>query len=212
MDKSQEAAAELVALRKSRRSSQGCSCVCFRADKLNVARLRGELGKRRELTLVSIDTRKCWESWFVGILPLSVRMVISEVPHWEYFPPCFDSVSCLVDGISNRSHPHPCLRGLKASGSKKDLTKMLQDAMRQENEEQGGEGHRVCRSDDCQCVRDGEFLILFTPLSTDTTEAAAIDRVEPISMVFSGTAECPSNFSPLMLSRCRVSCRPVQLL
>lgn len=39
---------------------------------------------------------------------------------------------------------------------------MLQDAMRQEEEEQGGEGHKVCRSDDCQCVVDGEFSLHFT--------------------------------------------------
>lgn len=56
VDKSQEAAAELVALRKSRRSSQGCSCVCFRADKLNVAKLRGELSKRQEPALGSTST------------------------------------------------------------------------------------------------------------------------------------------------------------
>lgn len=41
---------------------------------------------------------------------------------------------------------------------------MLQDAMRQESEEKGAEGHKVCRSDDCQCVRDGEILILLVPL------------------------------------------------
>lgn len=56
VDRSQEAAAELVALRKSRRVSQGCSCACLRADKLNVAKLRGELGKRRELTPVSMTS------------------------------------------------------------------------------------------------------------------------------------------------------------
>lgn len=50
------------------------------------------------------------------------------------------------------------------SGSKKDLTKALQEVMRIEEEEDGGEGHKVCRKEDCQCVRDGEFASFSIPL------------------------------------------------
>lgn len=46
VDKSHVVAPELDAVRASRRESQGCSCACVRADKLNVARLREELNKR----------------------------------------------------------------------------------------------------------------------------------------------------------------------
>lgn len=46
VDKSQMESHELNALRRSRRQSQGCSCSCLRADKLNVARLKEELNKR----------------------------------------------------------------------------------------------------------------------------------------------------------------------
>ncbi|CAM9582436.1 unnamed protein product [Pylaiella littoralis] len=91
VDKSQAASIELTALRDSRRTSQGCSCSCVRADKLNLTKLRGQLGKR----------------------------------------------------------------GLKASGSKKELVKMLQEAMRREEEENGGKAVKACRGEDCQCVRDG---------------------------------------------------------
>ncbi|CAM9520453.1 unnamed protein product, partial [Laminaria digitata] len=92
VDKSHAASPELTALRHSRTVSQGCNCACVRADKLNLAKLRGELNKR----------------------------------------------------------------GLKASGSKKELAKVLQEAMRREDEEDGGMGHKVCRSEDCQCVKDGK--------------------------------------------------------
>ncbi|CAN0079749.1 unnamed protein product [Scytosiphon promiscuus] len=91
VDKSQEASVELTALRDSRKKSQGCSCSCVRADKLNLAKLRAELGKR----------------------------------------------------------------GLKPSGSKKDLVKMLQEAMRQEEEANGGKAVKACRTEECQCVIDG---------------------------------------------------------
>ena len=36
---------------------------------------------------------------------------------------------------------------------------MLRDAMQREEEEQGGQGRKVCRSDDCQCVIDGESIV-----------------------------------------------------
>ena len=49
VDKSHAASPELTALRHSRRDSQGCSCACVRADKLNLAKLRGELNKRSVL-------------------------------------------------------------------------------------------------------------------------------------------------------------------
>lgn len=48
------------------------------------------------------------------------------------------------------------IRGLKASGSKKELVKVLQEAMRQEEEKNGGKALKACRSDECQCVRDGK--------------------------------------------------------
>lgn len=41
------------------------------------------------------------------------------------------------------------------SGSKKNLTKALQEAMRAEEEKDGGQSHKACRSEECQCVRDG---------------------------------------------------------
>ncbi|CAB1110142.1 unnamed protein product [Ectocarpus sp. CCAP 1310/34] len=93
VDKSQEASVELTALRDSRQNSQGCSCSHVRPDKLNLAKLRAELTKRRV--------------------------------------------------------------GLKASGSKKDLVKVLQEAMRQDEEKNGGKALKVCRSEECQCVQDG---------------------------------------------------------
>lgn len=52
-------------------------------------------------------------------------------------------------------------RGLKASGSKKELSKVLQEVMRKESEQDGGEGQKVCRSEDCQCVKDGKSGSLF---------------------------------------------------
>lgn len=60
-------------------------------------------------------------------------------------------------------------RGLKAAGSKKELTKVLQEAMRSEDERDGGEGHKVCKSEDCQCVRDGEYYAL-SSLLVERTE------------------------------------------
>lgn len=33
---------------------------------------------------------------------------------------------------------------------------MLQEAMRQEEEQNGGKALKACRSEECQCVRDGE--------------------------------------------------------
>lgn len=66
VDKSQEASVELTALRDSRRASQGCTCSCVRADKLNLAKLRGELGKRR------VESSSC------GIYPYAVFSSVLE--------------------------------------------------------------------------------------------------------------------------------------
>lgn len=57
--------------------------------------------------------------------------------------------------MSISAKPFKSYRGLKVSGSKKDLTKALQEAMRAEEEKDGGQSHKVCRSEDCQCVKDG---------------------------------------------------------
>ncbi|CAN0394096.1 unnamed protein product, partial [Discosporangium mesarthrocarpum] len=46
VDKSQAAAVELQALRRSRQESQGCSCAHLRVEKLSVAKLREELKRR----------------------------------------------------------------------------------------------------------------------------------------------------------------------
>ncbi len=60
--------------------------------------------------------------------------------------------------IHHRSINPSIHRGLKVSGSKskKELVKVLQEAMRQEEEQNGGKALKTCRSDECQCVRDGE--------------------------------------------------------
>lgn len=51
-------------------------------------------------------------------------------------------------------------RGLKVSGSKKELVKVLQEVMRREEEENGGKALKACRGEDCQCVRDGKLGFL----------------------------------------------------
>lgn len=75
----------------------------------------------------------------------------------------------VLKGVATRTHPFCFIfaaesihRGLKVPGSKskKELVKVLQEAMRQEEEQNGGKPLKTCRSDECQCVRDGEHLVL----------------------------------------------------
>lgn len=48
-------------------------------------------------------------------------------------------------------------RGLKVSGSKKELARALQEAMQAQDEKDGGESRTLCRrlEEGCQCLMDG---------------------------------------------------------
>lgn len=45
------------------------------------------------------------------------------------------------------------------SGSKKDLMKALQCAMEAEDEKDGGDSRRLCRSEECECFLHGEHAL-----------------------------------------------------